>query len=67
LVQQLAFNEIRDTILTVPILVFPDFDKKKMIETDSSNFATGGVLNQLEDNGKWHPVAFLSQGLTEAE
>jgi hypothetical protein len=38
-----------------------------MIETDSSNFATDGVLNQLEDDGKWHPVAFLSQGLTEAE
>jgi hypothetical protein len=47
LVQQLAFNEIRDMILTAPILIFPDFNKKKMIETNSSNFTTGGVLNQL--------------------
>jgi transposase InsO family protein len=65
--QQKSFESIRDQILKSPILVFPDFDKQKMIETDSSTYASGGVLNQLEDDGKWHPVAFLSKGLTPAE
>ena len=32
------------------------------VETDSSDFATGGVLYQLvPDDGQWHPVAFYSK------
>ncbi len=38
------------------------------IEADSSNFATGVVLFQLSaEDGKWHPVAFLSKSLLETE
>ena len=37
------------------------------VEADASNFATGAVLSQQAKDGKWHPVAFFSKSLSEAE
>jgi hypothetical protein len=35
---------------------------------DFLNFATRAVLSQfLEENGKWHPVAFYSKSLSAVE
>ena len=38
-----------------------------MIKTDANDFAKGGILNQLELDGKWHPLAFLSECFLPAE
>ena len=38
-----------------------------MIESDASDLAKGGILNQLEPDGKWHPLAFLSEQFLPAE
>ena len=38
-----------------------------MLETDTSDLATGAVLNQLEPNDKWHPVACYSKKFSDAE
>lgn len=37
------------------------------METDASGFASGGVLSQLEEDGKWHPVAFISKSFSITE
>ena len=37
------------------------------IETDASGFATGAVLMQRAEDDQWHPVAYLSQSMNEAE
>ena len=44
-----------------------DFDLPTRIETDASGYATGGVLEQKHSDGQWHPVAYLSEGMTETE
>jgi len=31
--------------MTKPVLVAPDLDKEFWVETDASNYATGGVLS----------------------
>ncbi len=63
-----AFEELKKRILSAPILVLPNDCQPFRIKSDSSNFASGGVLQQLsEDDGKWHPVAFLSKSLTPVE
>ena len=49
------------------VLVFPSDDKPYKLEADSSNYATGAILSQEKDNGKWHPVAFMSKSFSEVE
>ncbi len=63
-----AFEELKKRIVSAPVLVLPNDRQPFRIKSDSSNFASGGVLQQLsEDDGKWHPVAFLSKSLTPVE
>jgi len=45
------------------MLALPNFSKPFRVETDSSEFAYGGVLSQEGKDGKYHPVAFLSKGI----
>ena len=41
-------------------------DRKYKVEADSSDYATGVVLSQEQD-GRWHPIAYLSKSLSETE
>ena len=66
--EQQAFDEIKDRITSSPILHFADDSKLFRIEADSSDFATGAVLlQQLDDDLKWHLIAFYSKSLNTAE
>ena len=49
------------------ILILPDKTKRFCLETDASAYATGAVLSQLCDDGKWRPVGFVSKSLLDAE
>ena len=64
---QEAFDSLKIAITSSPILIFPDESKPYKVEADSSNYATGAVLSQEGDDGKWHPVAFLSKSLSSVE
>ena len=37
------------------------------LETDASTFAISGILSQLFEDNKWHPIAFISRKLQSAE
>ena len=65
--QQLAFEELKLRITSDPVLIIPNDDNPFRVEADASNFATGAVLSQQAADGKWHPVAFFSKSLNEAE
>ena len=56
--QQMVFDTLKLRFTTAPILAYPDNDRVFRLETDASDFATGAVLS-IEQNGKWHPVAFF--------
>jgi hypothetical protein len=63
-----AFVKLKELITSAPILMLPNSTHPFCVEADSSDFATGGVLSQLcLDDGKWHPVAFLSKSLSAVE
>jgi hypothetical protein len=65
--QQTAFEVLKHAVTTAPVLVFPSDTGKFRVEADASNFATGAVLSQLQDDGKWHPVGFISKSLSDVE
>ncbi len=48
------------------VLAIPTEEGKFRVEVDVSEGAIGAVLSQEQD-GKWHPVAFLSKSLTVTE
>ena len=52
---------------SAPVLVFPDFDKPFLLETDASKEGLGVVLSQKQSDRQYHPIAFGSHSLTLAE
>jgi hypothetical protein len=64
--QQTALDTLKNHFTTAPILAYPDNDRICRLETDASNFATGAVLS-IEQDGKWHPVAFSSHSMSPEE
>ena len=67
LAQQHAFAALKDAFTREPVLVSWDPARPTRVEVDASGFATGGVLLQRLDDGLWHPVAFRSESMTDAE
>ncbi|KAG5734888.1 hypothetical protein E4T56_gene13773 [Termitomyces sp. T112] len=66
--QQAAFNTLKQSVTSKPVLLFPDNDSPFHVEADSSDFATGAVLSQQsKEDGKVHLVAFYSKSLNAVE
>ena len=63
---QEAFEELKEKIMSQPVLSLPKREGKFRVETDVSGHAIGGVLSQEQD-GKWKPIAFLSRTMQAAE
>lgn len=65
--QRTAFDTLKEAFTTEPVLVTWEPDRPTRVEVDASGYATGGVLLQKLEDGLWHPVAFRSESMTEAE
>ena len=63
---QMAFDTLKTAISNATILHTPHDTGRFKIEADSSDFAIGGTLCQLQE-GRWKPIAFLSKSLSPAE
>ena len=63
---QKAFEELKEKIISQPVLSLPKKEGKFRVETGTSGHAIGGVLSQEQD-GKWKPIAFLSRTMQPAE
>ena len=44
-----------------------DTMKELRVEANASDYATGTVLSMKDDDGKWHPCAYLSKRLNDVE
>jgi len=60
--QQNAFDQLKTTLTTAPVLAHPSSEKEFVVSTDASKFAVGATLEQ---DGK--PVGYLSHRLSDAE
>jgi RNase H-like domain found in reverse transcriptase/Reverse transcriptase (RNA-dependent DNA polymerase)/Integrase zinc binding domain/Chromo (CHRromatin Organisation MOdifier) domain/Aspartyl protease len=57
-----AFQQLKDTLVSPPVLAIPQFDKPFDVFTDASDNACGAIL--IQEN---RPVAFFSKKFTPAE
>jgi hypothetical protein len=66
-VEQKAFDAIKEAICQQPVLAHPNPDLPYFLETDASGAAMGAVLSQRQEDGRLHPIAYMSQSFTGAE
>ena len=64
--QQKAFDEIKSRLLKPPILSMPDRRGRFVLCSDTSKFATGSALYQVQD-AKPKLIAYASKRMPEAE
>jgi hypothetical protein len=64
---QEAFDTIEKWFTEKPVFLMPDQSNPFQIESDAVKVDTGMVLTQLDLNGDWHPIAFLSKTFSETE
>lgn len=61
-----AFNELKQALVSDPILTYPNFEETFVLTTDASAFAIGAVLSQ-GPIGKDLPIGYASRTLCNAE
>ena len=65
--QQEAFASLVKSLVSAPVLVYPDFSKAFCLQTDASDVALGGVLGQVGDDGIERVIAYGSRILSDVE
>ena len=62
-----AFRVMKEKLVTAPVLRPPDLDRHFYVWTDASLEGFGAVLEQLDDDGQHHPIAYASRQTNSAE
>ena len=62
-----AFESVKEQVTAAPILRHFDPKRQAILETDASDYVTGGILSQYDDDHVLHPVAFYSRSMVPAE
>jgi hypothetical protein len=65
--QQSAFDSVKASLQSAPILALPDFSKTFHVVCDASKFAIGCALMQHDDEGYERVVSYQSRQLKPAE
>ncbi|XP_059488604.1 uncharacterized protein LOC132204244 isoform X2 [Neocloeon triangulifer] len=65
-VEQTAFDTTKEALANAACLAHPRSDVPLSLVTDASDYAVGGVVQQLV-NSTWQPLAFFSRTLSAAE
>src|SRR6266702_1816434 len=65
--RQQAFEALKRLICSEPVLLLPTLENPFEMEVDASSFTIGATLSQQDKRKRWHPVAYFSETLSEAE
>ncbi|CAG2257357.1 unnamed protein product [Mytilus edulis] len=64
---QVAFEKLKQALVTAPILVHAKMNKPFHVTADASNSAIGYYLSQLDETGREHVIAYGGRSLSKAE
>ena len=65
--QEKSFLALKSALTSPPCLSYPDDKLPVRVRTDASLDGLGAVVQQLEPDGEWHPIAYASRGLRRYE
>src|SRR6202045_2780352 len=65
--EEAAFQDLHLALILAPVLALPQDKGRWKVEMDASNLVMGGVLSQLQMDGTWRVVDYISKALTAAE
>ncbi|CAC5413343.1 unnamed protein product [Mytilus coruscus] len=63
---QQSFEELKNTLISAPILVYPTREDLFILDTDASNVGMGAVLSQLQD-GVEKVICYFSKTFSRSE
>jgi hypothetical protein len=61
---QKGMDTLKQRLVTVPILIFPDWNKEFQVHVDVSSIALGTILSQPGEGDINHLIAFASRKLS---
>ncbi len=64
---QAALDELCHRLCDTPVLLFPDYTKSFILDTDASDTGLGAMISQLDKNGHKHVLAYGSRLLSKTE
>ena len=64
---QSAFDALKKAFTSDVILRHYNSDLKIIVETDASDYVSGGILSQYDKNGVLHPIAYFFKKHNSAE
>ena len=64
---QQAFERLKELLVSPPVLAYPCFSRPFVLHTDASGQGLGAVLEQEQEDGQLHPVAYASRTLSKHE
>ena len=62
-----AFDKLRKRLVSSPVLAYPDYERRFILDTDASDVGIGAVLSQVSDCGSERVIAYASRSLTRPE
>jgi hypothetical protein len=62
-----AFEELKRRFTEPPVLAHFDPAKPIRVEPDASGYAVAGIASQPDQEGRWHPIAYWSRKMIDAE
>src|SRR5260221_14152556 len=65
--EQQAFDMLKSTVTSAPMLAFPSKSGPFCLECDASNFAMGAILLQQQEDGLFHLIGFMSKSFSDTE
>jgi transposase InsO family protein len=65
--EDMAFEKLKTSLCEAPVMAHPDLSKPYVLYTDACDYAIGGVLCQLDENGIERPIQYISAGLSSIQ
>ena len=61
-----AFYELKARVCPEPVIVISIDSAPYQVEADASDYAAGAVLSQKQE-GKWHPITYMSKAFLDVK